>query len=169
MRQAGGTEWGMSKDSLHVQPSGAKSHVPKARHWAGRDCQPHKHLLNSHCFELVKPMNVTPLNTTDYSAMYFLSVGRVTNQPNTTPCTTSLGNADRRAPTHILTWTQWRGGNLPKATRPIVEALSESANGVARSMLRIPSAHPTFAPKSSLRICVTSCKPENSLSSHAKT
>lgn len=68
VRQAGGTEWRMSKDSLHVQPSGAKSHVPKARHWAGRDCQPHKHLLNSHCFELVKPMNVTPLNTTDYSA-----------------------------------------------------------------------------------------------------
>ena len=44
-----------------------------------------------------------------------------------------------------------RGGNLPKATWPMVAELPEPADGVARSVLRTPPAQPTRTLVSNVR------------------
>lgn len=48
---------GDAQGTPHMQPSGAKSEEPKARLE-----RPHKHGLNSYCFQLV---TVTPLDITE--------------------------------------------------------------------------------------------------------
>ena len=90
------TEWGLPRVSLHKPPSEAKSWEPKARYE-----QPHKPGLNSHCSELVKPVNVliTPVH------MSVLQCWENDRHQPMTPAhyIISPGSEDKRALTQALT------------------------------------------------------------------